>query len=41
MSREWALWAVRNLCAGSRDIQKRIEDLEVGQVWGGNEGGRE
>ncbi|GAX78856.1 hypothetical protein CEUSTIGMA_g6294.t1 [Chlamydomonas eustigma] len=29
VAREWALWAVRNLCAGSEEAQKRIQDLEV------------
>lgn len=32
LAREWALWAVRNLCAGSPEAQQRIKDLEVRQL---------
>lgn len=27
--REAALWAVRNLCKGNLEVQKRIEELQV------------
>lgn len=30
--REVALWAVRNLCEGNLEIQKRIEELQVIEV---------
>ena len=34
VAREWALMTVRNLCAGSKEAQRKIEALEVRQPGG-------